>query len=177
MKIIDEINISELPWLTDEAIGFLEKLLQEKEHAKILEFGCGGSTIWFSKRTRHLVSIEHDVRWYTKTKNYLEALQVPTVDLRLIKSNYFLQCDTFEDNYFDLILIDAKDRIKCTQRAIRILKPGGILMLDNAEREKFKPIYEMLKGWEFFTTTQKSKTPLGFEQENWQTNWWIKPNN
>lgn len=54
-----------------EAIKFLENLLKRKADAKVLEFGSGGSTIWLSKLTKNLTSIEHDGRWFNQVKNQI----------------------------------------------------------------------------------------------------------
>lgn len=173
-------NINEnprlLPWLTKEAIKFLEKFLNQKSDAKILEFGCGGSTIWFSKRTKNLISIEHNFAWYKKIKDYLNNHpECNKVDLRLIQENYYEVTNKFADNYFDLILIDGMQRVKCANASITKLKKGGILMLDNAERHSYKKIYELLKNWKFHKTIQDKPDSYDSFYENWQTNWWIKP--
>lgn len=168
-------KINPLPWLTDQAIDFLEKYLEENKDARILEFGSGGSTLWFAKKTKNLTSIEHNVNWYKKVKQELENQNLNHVDQRHITSNYFNVCKEFEPESFDLILIDAKDRIECIKNSIPILKKNGVLMLDNAEREKYQITHEILKGWPCTITTQNTKSRLGFEQPGWQTKWWIKP--
>lgn len=176
MKLFIEntIEINPLPWLTDQAIDFLEELIKNKSHIKILEFGSGGSTLWFAKKNVGLVSIEHDENWYKKVNEELNKIGL-NVDYRLIKKNYFEVCNEFPDEHFDLVLIDAKDRVDCIKRAMRILKRGAFLMLDNAERPKFQIAHEILKDWPCTITTQVGKSRLGFEQENWQTKWWQKP--
>ena len=47
-----------LPWLGFRGIRRLDALIQPSWG--ILEFGSGTSTVWFSKRARQIVSIEHD---------------------------------------------------------------------------------------------------------------------
>lgn len=177
MKLLIEntTKINPLPWLTDQAIDFLEDLISCNKEIKILEFGSGGSTLWFAKKNNvELVSIEHDENWYKKVSDELKEKSL-NIDYRLIKRNYFEVCDEFPDEHFDLVLVDAKDRIDCIKKAIRVLKKGAILMLDNAERPKFQIAHEILKGWPCTITTQVGKSRLGFEQENWQTKWWQKP--
>ncbi len=168
-------KLRSIPWLTSEAIIFLESFLQQNKNANILEFGCGGSTIWFSKRTTNLVSIEHNPEWYEKVKNFLEnSKECNKVDLRLIQENYYKVAEEFPDNFFDLILVDGGQREKCVKSCIRILKKGGILMLDNAERHSYKKIYEILKNWDLHKTIQKEPDIYGSYYQNWQTNWWVK---
>ena len=47
------------PWLTPAAVQFLKGYLKASDQG--LEFGSGGSTIWFAKRIDSLTSIEQKV--------------------------------------------------------------------------------------------------------------------
>ncbi|MFA6264032.1 MAG: class I SAM-dependent methyltransferase [Candidatus Babeliales bacterium] len=166
-----------VPWLTEEAINFLELFLQNKRDAKILEFGSGASTIWFAQRTKNLVSIEHNAHWFKTVLDKLKADKtVINVKLSLKKRPYHTACDAFPDETFDLILVDGRNRKLCIINSLRILKRGGILMLDNAERSYYQcVINEYLKNWKVYKTIQKTPDACGFCYPNWQTNWWIKP--
>ena len=53
-------SLRPVPWLTDEAVAFLDVFCEENPDAKILEFGSGASTLWFAKRTPNLYSDEHE---------------------------------------------------------------------------------------------------------------------
>lgn len=166
---------NDLPWLTDEAIAFLEGYFEHNKHVTLLEFGTGSSTLWFSRHAEKVISVEHDQRWYNHVEQELKNRSIQNVEYHLLQKNYYTFCDTLPAASIDFVLVDGKDRLACVERAMRILKPGGILMLDNAERPNYKPIYDLLKEWTFFATTQHGKSRLGFEQEGWQTNWWQKP--
>lgn len=171
------------PWLTDTAINFIADLCHKNKQLKILEFGSGGSTIWFAQRTNYLVSIEHNPKWYNLVTQALENLNLdnlnpklkPEITRKLLNPPAYYQiCAEFPDNYFDLILIDAIERVNCAVQAVRILKPGGILMLDNCERVQYLPIYENLKSWKL---TKSAQTVIQNNQEiKHYTDWWIKPN-
>ena len=52
------------PWLCPKANNFLVKYFEEHKDPYVLEFGIGGSTVWFSQKTKHLCSVEHDSKWY-----------------------------------------------------------------------------------------------------------------
>lgn len=177
---IKEIFLKRLPrvhpWLTEKAISFLDEFLNKNPDAKILEFGCGGSTIWFSKKTSKLVSIEHDKEWYNSVKSYIENnAECNQVDMRLIDRPYYGICDQFPDDFFDLILVDGRDRVKCVEKSIRILKKGGVLMLDNAERPWYAHVVTLLHNWQWHKTTQEQPDAYHFWYSGWQTHWWIKP--
>jgi len=51
--------------------------------------------------------------------------------------NYASYIDNFPDNYFDIILIDGRSRPSCIFHSINKIKKGGLLILDNAEREYY----------------------------------------
>jgi len=52
-----------LPWLTEGSIDFIENFLINKDK-KILEFGEGSSTLWFSDKCSKIISIEHNEVWF-----------------------------------------------------------------------------------------------------------------
>jgi len=167
-----------VPWLTEESIIFLEEFFQKNCNPKILEFGSGASTYWFAKRTSNLVSVEHDKRWFKNVKLTLESdSEVFSVDYNLVPRSYHWFCDNFPDDYFDLILVDGRNRKACLINAVRILKPGGVLMLDNAERDYYHPVFSILKDWETTITVQTKPDSCGFCYKGWTTQWWIKPVN
>ena len=58
------------PWLTSEAIAFLERWLEPD--AVGFEWGSGRSTVWFAQRVRQLISIEHDPHWYEEVTRRLD---------------------------------------------------------------------------------------------------------
>ena len=50
------------PWITFAAIELLEKTLSNND--RVFEYGTGGSTIFFAKRAKRVISVEHDIEWY-----------------------------------------------------------------------------------------------------------------
>jgi len=165
-----------IPWVTHQAVLFLEKFMNEHPHAKVLEFGSGSSTLWFAKRTKNLVSIEHALVWYEKLSEMLadDPAHHP-IDYRLLARPYWTVCEEFEDETFDLILVDGRNRSGCIKHSIRILKRGGILMIDNAERHWYQKALRLLNGWKNIKTVQREPDSCGFTYPNWQTHWYIKP--
>jgi len=164
-----------VPWLTEGAIEFLDDYFKKKPNAKVLEFGSGASTIWFAKKTKNFVSIEHDAKWYRTINSKLKAMGAWQVKYRYIPLPYYEVCDNFENEHFDLIVVDGRDRVKCIEKAIRILKEGGILMLDNSERKRYNRAYELMRKWPLYEEEQKKPDSCGFWYRGWKTSWWIKP--
>ena len=113
------------PWLVESAIQLIEKYLYSRL-GKVFEFGSGSSTKWFADRCKETVSVEHDERF---------DQIIPCVKQFFQPRPYNQVIETFQDNYFDLILVDGRDRAKCIESSIPKLKSGGWLVLDNSERE------------------------------------------
>lgn len=178
MLILSTINanIRPVPWLTDKGVEFLEEFIAEHPSAKILEFGSGASTVWFAKKGIDLFSVEHDRKWYTLVKKTIES------DPDCVPIHYFLRtrpyysiCKEFPDEYFDLILVDGRNRKGCVYAGLPKLKKGGVLMLDNAERRYYFPVYKHMATWERFDAPQIGPDQCGYQYRGWLTSWWIKP--
>ena len=160
------------PWVTDGANEFLKNYINR--NSVVLEFGIGGSTIWFADKVKKLVSIEHNKAWFHIIKKELakrrnielilhETEQIGDTDY--IKSCYAREIDKFPDEYFDLVLVDGRNRVNCFKNSDRVLKTGGYMMLDNSDREELKEVYDFYKDKEYFESSQRP---------DWKTSWWKK---
>ncbi|MDG1331286.1 MAG: hypothetical protein P8P74_03085 [Crocinitomicaceae bacterium] len=186
-------RIESAPWLTITAIRFFDDFL-DGSHVGA-EFGTGASTAFFARRTKKLVSIEHDKAWYEKTKEELAKNSISdNVDYFLLEKqdpsstetvsslfpgvtglegynyrkdyeNYFKGLDTYPDESFDFIIVDGRARPECVFRSLHKLKKDGMMVLDNSERDRYKVVFNYLKDWEMINTT----TGLT------DTTFWIKP--
>jgi predicted O-methyltransferase YrrM len=167
-----------IPWLTEAAIAFMESYL--KSNMQVLEFGAGGSTIWMSRRC-HVTTIEHDAAWIEElTPN------VPAYNWRHVVEPcpHYDLCEQWPDEVFDLVLVDGRDcqrgedydRVVCAERSVRLVRPGGILMLDNAERQGYERVGDgVCKDWNVTTSIQRQPDTEGFVYDDWTTAWWRKP--
>lgn len=171
-----EMKLRPVPWITEGAIGFLDEFFETHENPKVLEFGCGASTHWLAKRTDQLTSIEHTHWWVRKLKSVLRRDPAANAaDLRQVNRPYYWICDEFEDESFDLILVDGRNRKGCIAHFISKLKPGGVLMLDNSEREQYFAVFPLMDGWECDSFVQVEPDSCNFIYPGWETRWWIKP--
>jgi SAM-dependent methyltransferase len=135
------------PWLTPSAITAIQGLLKPNDIG--FEFGSGRSTIWLGGRVRLLYSVEHSPGWYNRVRDQLERAKL------MHKVNYHLALNSghigndfaapddhpylramaeMPDDHFDFVLVDGIMRLSCLRLSVRKLKPGGILILDNADR-------------------------------------------
>ncbi|MGB4333621.1 MAG: hypothetical protein WBJ41_02085 [Chromatiaceae bacterium] len=51
------------PWMTFQSIEFLEKYL--KHGSNVFEYGGGGSTLYCLDKGAHVVTVEHDLVWFS----------------------------------------------------------------------------------------------------------------
>jgi len=124
------------PWLTPQAIRFLEGWLKTSD--SVLEYGSGRSTLWLARRVGQLVSVEHDPRWHDRVASAIQTqrLQNITYHLKSIEgrpseyASVITQCD---GKSLDVVLVDGKLRDECANSCLPKLKPGGLLVVDNAD--------------------------------------------
>lgn len=146
------------PWTSPASIMFFKKALTKDMIG--FEYGSGASTYFFAKRLNNLVSLEHDSLWYEKVKRQLKKSIITNVEYHLVpkdkngKLNTYADFITkFDDEYFDFVLIDGRERVRCATNAIPKLKTGGILVIDNAERARYANIKNLLEKWPQVNTT------------------------
>ncbi|MFG6102882.1 class I SAM-dependent methyltransferase [Leptothoe sp. EHU-05/26/07-4] len=123
----------ELPWISYEAIGVLREFLSKE--SRVLEFGSGMSTIWYAKYAGEVCSVEDYRTWYDKVSKVLEKKQLDNVNYHFAENHQ--EYKTFmasDSDGFDLIMIDGKVRCECVKNAIKLLRSGGILYLDNSDK-------------------------------------------
>jgi hypothetical protein len=165
----------ERPWLTFSALRFLEKILNS--NMQVFEYGSGGSTLYFAKRCRHLISVEHDQEWACKVSDAMKKKRYENWTYHVIKpaesevsarcdpanprsyasasskyqhlsfKDYVRAVDDYPDGYFDIILIDGRARPSCLYHSVNKVKRGGYLILDNAERPHYAFIHKALGNY------------------------------
>ena len=117
------------PWLTPDAVGILESWLKPSDRG--IEWGAGRSTIWLGKRVQSLLSVEPDAAWFAEVRGKINS---HVVSLWHCKDSpeYVAFANRCEDESLDFALVDGKRRDECMLAAIPKLKPGGVIILDNA---------------------------------------------
>src|SRR5690349_2657114 len=119
----------DFPWLTDEAINWLEETLQPSW--TILETGAGGSTVFFAQRVKHVITYEHDQGWHDKIAADLKERGLENVELKLHRDyplNGLGGALSAAHPSVDLAFIDGRGRVRSVSDAINILQPGGYLL-------------------------------------------------
>lgn len=192
----------EKPWITFSALDFLEKTLTKD--MRVYEYGMGGSTLFFAKRVKEIVSVEHDKKWfnlvqetikkkgYGNWKGYLLEPEITTDKVNIDPShpdsytsedpcfnekkfiNYAVHIDKYSDEYFDLIVIDGRARPSCFKHSLTKVKKGGFIVLDNSERNYYSFIHKSLDNSNWWKNNFYGPGPYG--ENFWQTSFWNKKN-
>mgnify|MGYP005847534923 CR=1 FL=1 len=158
------------PWLTPYAVSLIDELIRPTDY--LLEFGSGRSTIWLAQRCRAIVSVEHDKEWFEKVSPQIKNLS--NVDYRHAKLEapaghvppYLSLLDEFPDESFDVLINDGRLRHLVAEKATSKLKPGGLLVLDNAER--YLPQLCQISDLEDSAPTKKNWAEFLKQVENWR---------
>jgi protein-L-isoaspartate O-methyltransferase len=124
----------EVPWISYDARRLLAKHL--KPGSQVLEFGSGMSTVWLARRAAWVCSLESYRPWYEKVAALLAKHSIKNVDYRLAASKEEYASPRFASPLeLDLILVDGDCRSDCVQYAVQFLKKGGMLYLDNSDKD------------------------------------------
>ncbi|MFZ4862637.1 FkbM family methyltransferase [Sphingobacterium sp. Mn56C] len=127
------LDNSPIPWLTYSFLDFLDGRL--KANMRLFEYGAGNSTLYFSKIVNFVRSIEHDKAWYEQVKaSFAENVHISLLPLT---NQVYEKAILAEEGYFDIILIDGRNRVACIKNAIQKLSPQGVIILDDSERTKY----------------------------------------
>lgn len=119
------------PWLTATMTAFLEGWIKPTD--VIVEFGSGRSTTWFGKRGGEVVSVEHDCGWFSIVEKRIGEQNLTNVTYLLVENadEYARAADARVERA-DLILVDGINRDQCALWALEKVRPGGIIVVDNA---------------------------------------------
>lgn len=131
---------SPLPWYTYPAIEYLETL--DLADCRVFEYGAGNSSLYWAGRARTVTSVEDNPQWHAQV--LARALANQTLLLHGDRDAYVAAVAS-EGVRYDLIVIDGNHRLECTRAAIDHVDPGGIVVLDNSDRETERTCSSMLR--------------------------------
>ncbi len=129
-----------LPWYTYPAIEYLETF--DLLDCRVFEFGSGNSSIYWAKRARSVTTVEDDPRWHEQVQ--ARALLNQNLLLRRDRDGY-VAAIAHDGIPYDVIVIDGNHRLECTKAAIPQLNPGGMIVLDNSDRDTERACSAMLR--------------------------------
>ncbi|MDD4902660.1 MAG: hypothetical protein PHE24_06015 [Patescibacteria group bacterium] len=181
---------SGMPWLNFATKEWLDKNLSKE--MIIFEYGCGGSTLYFSARVKKIISVEHDRTWYEVVKekliknkiNNCELSCCPPEEARAGVNKLYLSSDEnfsnksfqkyiekindYPDDSFDLIIVDGRARNGCISNLLPKIKNNGYVLLDNSERMEYEFGAGLLGRFE----VKKFFSPGFYSKNSWEAKIW-----
>lgn len=169
------------PWMTYSAIEFLRGNV--RPDMAVFEWGCGGSTVFLSGRVKSLTTVEHEPAWAESVRQAMIVESATSWKLRVIEAEvasprstadpadpaayrsavepwescsfqrYARFIDAAADEAFDWVLVDGRSRPSCAMHGIPKVRPGGLLVLDDAARPRYDWVHQEMArlGWERFS--------------------------
>jgi hypothetical protein len=179
------------PWITQHAHDLLDQWLRPTDVG--IEFGAGGTTTFFARRVGRVHSVEGFDHWHAPLAARLRDEGVRNVSLVLASSEVLgYQSDAHRTAYveahphlepgsLDFAFVDGEYRDACALRAIELLRPGGLLVLDNAEiylpsetRSPWRTDVPVTSRWERFVKETATWRSLWTTNGVWDTAFWVK---
>lgn len=163
------------PWMADAEVGHIEAIVETLQPNIVVEWGAGGSTCWFPKRfpcVERWISVEHDMDWYRQLKREVSEVvdllyEPPDEPGDLQDPDWYLRSE-FDPGVFanyvrratwgtapfhaDLVLVDGRARNFCMAEGFRLLNPGGVVIVHDAQRREYAQALSeigarLLPGW------------------------------
>jgi hypothetical protein len=147
-----------IPYMNPEEIVDLVCYLTKQ--TVMLEIGGGKSSIFLSRIVKELVTVEHDRGWANQISNspeiFSETWKLHVVEPNWPQSHCFQPAEdgqfenyvnfikTLEDEKFDVVLIDGRDRVRSTLASIPKVKKGGVILIhDFWNRPKYHSLFSV----------------------------------
>jgi predicted O-methyltransferase YrrM len=143
----------ERPWIVPASIGWLRRRI--RSDWLILELGSGRSTVWFARRAGRVISFEDNEFWADQTRQRLDQEGLSNAEVRLRQIDDFpVEVGSLPDASFDLVVVDFLEaptvtRMDALKPAMRKVRPGGLLLLDDSDRSGYAEAFALLDGWRF----------------------------
>lgn len=134
-------NGSPVPWVTYPFIDFISERLNRK--MDIFEFGSGSSTFFYSRRVNSVTTVEHNREWFDRVAGKKDE-NVELIFCKLDEDGKYCRSAKSTGRKFNLIIVDAEDRVNCIFNSLNSLLEDGIIVLDDSERKEYTPGIEFL---------------------------------
>jgi len=148
------------PLMQSKEVAIIIEILKRKNPKRVLEWGAGYSTIFFSRylsSEAKWIAVEHDKEWYIRIKRLVYD---PKIMIFYVPPNHIPWTDPYEDGSFsdlrdyvkfpeklnekfDLIIIDGRARKFCLIHALKFLKNDGIVILHDSNRKYYHEPFKL----------------------------------
>lgn len=149
---LEDLLAFDVPWWTFTAADRVEAFLGERPDSRVFEWGSGASTVWLGRRCGTVFSVEHDAAWADRMRSTLPSNarvqlvepapggSVPSAKPGFAGLDFADYVAAIDDvaGPLDLIVIDGRAREACLDRAVERLASGGLIVLDNVDRARYR---------------------------------------
>jgi predicted O-methyltransferase YrrM len=131
------------PLMFPREIAALRGLLLSLQPRRVLEWGTGGSTLYWPPLFPAIdwVALDHDPAYIQALRGRVAA-NVTLVHLPF-PAYYRLRAE--EAGTFDLIIVDGRERVRCLDAARSLLNPGGAAVLHDMHRARYAPARKLYR--------------------------------
>jgi hypothetical protein len=119
---------SPIPWMNYHVIQFLEERLTKD--LSLFEYGSGNSTFFYASLVRNVTSIELDEQWYAYVQQKAPS-NVRLILFEIDSQESYCEIARQQDQKFDVIVVDAAERVDCLKQAPAALTDTGVIILDD----------------------------------------------
>lgn len=125
---------SPIPWMNYQVIQFLEERLTKD--LSLFEYGSGNSTSFYASLVKDVTSVEADEEWLAYVHKSIPS-NVNLIRFDLGGGERYCELAARQQRKFDVIVIDAEDRVDCLREAPASLSDRGVIILDDSQREAY----------------------------------------
>lgn len=118
------------PWIASNAFRYLRATLVPS--ARVFEWGAGMSTVWYDRNCAEVHAVENNAAWHREVEARTGRAKIYLLE----GSAYVAKIHEFPPEYFDLVSVDGFQRHECCRAALGHLKTGGLLLVDNTDKDR-----------------------------------------
>jgi len=158
-------------------IDIMLEVLENLKPKRVLEYGCGYSSVIFPKYLEagaSWQSIEHNKEWFEMIAKQCADAENTTIhhveknDLSSEGADGFKDYVAFpkELGQFDLILVDGVAREACVETCHDLLNDDGLLIVHDINRPSYQEPVKQFKNWLILQDFRKSSGGFGFASKD-----------
>ena len=127
-----------MPWFAWHSFRQLEQEVSERRGGKVLEWGCGASTLWYYQNGMYPTALEHDPDWFRACSSYLQG----RADIRLIDLGPDYSRPQVDLADYGVIVIDGRQRCECAAFVCEgieahQIRTGTLIVFDDSNRDRY----------------------------------------
>ena len=138
----DHLN-NPIPWMNYSLIHFLKERINTSHN--LFEYGSGFSTLFFSKISKQITSVEYDEQWAKVTQELLKNTENTNI-LHIPYESISYSTSARDTGFkFDIIIVDGRNRVACVKESVEALSNEGVIILDDSERDRYSAAFDIME--------------------------------